>query len=284
MKGPAAATVKARRRGTIVIDWIARTAAATVVMFACATGVAGAALVSETVTYTVGDREFTGYLVYDDARAGPRPGVIVVHEWWGHDVYARARADMLAAEGYTAIALDMYGTGRLADHPKDAGAFAKEAMQTKGAMQARFGAAYDLLKGHRTVDGSKTAAIGYCFGGNVVLDMARAGVDLDAVAAFHASLTTTIQARPGGVKAKVRVFNGADDPFIKPEKLQAFRAGMEQAGADYEYVAYPGVVHSFTSPQATARGEALGLPLKYDSAADEDSWARTLRLFREVFR
>jgi dienelactone hydrolase len=243
---------------------------------------AEAGLKSETVTYQAGDQELTGYLVYDDAHTGKRPGVIVVHEWWGHDTYARTRADMLAAEGYTAFALDMYGSGRLADHPKDAGAMATEVVATKGLMQKRFLAALELLKKHPTVDASKVAAIGYCFGGNVILDMARAGIDLKAVAAFHASLTETIPAEPGKVKAVVRVFNGADDPFIKPEKLDALKKGMEIAGADFEYVAYPGVVHSFTSPSATERGERLKLPLKYDAEADADSWQRTMTLFEEV--
>ena len=249
-----------------------------------ARGAAGAAIKSEKVTYTVDGREFTGHLSYDDSRVGKRPGVIVVHEWWGHDAYARRRADMLAAEGYTALALDMYGTGRLASHPKDAKTFAVEVIKTKGAMHARFRAAYQLLKGHRTVDGAKTAAIGYCFGGNVVVDMARAGVDIDGVVGFPARLTATLQATPGGVRAKVKIFNGADDPFIKPAKLAAVKAEMKAAGADFEYVAYPGVVHSFTSPAATARGEKLKLPLKYDLKADHDSWGRTLVFFQQIFK
>ena len=267
-----------------MFSWITRAVLGTIVVLGLSIGNADAALKSEKVTYKVGDRELAGHLVYDDAITGPRPGVIVVHEWWGHDAYARRRADMLAAEGYTAFALDMYGTGKLADHPKDAGAFAKEVYKTKGAMHARFNAAYKLLKQHKMVDASKTAAIGYCFGANVILDMARAGVDLKGVAAFHASLTQSIEAKPGGVKAKVRVFNGADDPFIKPGKLKVLKEGMKAAGADFKYVAYPGVVHSFTSPMATERGRKLKLPLKYDAKADGDSWLQTMYFFREIFK
>lgn len=263
---------------------IAKVALGAIVVIGLNCGGVDAAIKSEKVTYKVGERELTGHLVYDDARTGKRPGVIVVHEWWGHDAYARSRADMLAAEGYTAFALDMYGTGRLADHPKDAGAFAGEVVKNKGVMHARFRAAYDLLKQHKTVDASKTAAIGYCFGGNVVLDMARAGVDLDGVVGFHASMTQTIEAKPGGVKAKVRVFNGADDPFVKPEKLKVFKEGMKAAGADFKYVAYPGVVHSFTSPGATERGKKFKLPLKYDAKADQDSWGQTLDFFQQIFK
>lgn len=240
-----------------------------------------AELKSETVTYTVGDRELTGYVVYDSAISGKRPGVIVVHEWWGHDEYARTRADKLAKEGYTAFALDMYGTGRLASHPKDAKGFMMEVLQNKDLMHARFKAGLDILKSHKTVDSSKTGAIGYCFGGNVVLDMARAGVDLDVVAAFHASLGATIPATPNSIKAQVKVFNGADDPFIKSENLTELLNGMEVGGADFEYVSYPGVLHSFTSMAATAKGEELGLPLKYDAQADKDSWARTLAMLDE---
>lgn len=242
-----------------------------------------AELKTETLTYQVGDQELTGYMVYDDSISGKRPGVLVVHEWWGHDEYARTRADLLARNGYTAFALDMYGTGRLADHPKDAGAMAKEVLSSKGLMQKRFLAALEILKGHESVDATQTAAIGYCFGGNVVLDMARAGVDLEAVVAFHASLTATIPAEPGSVTAKVRVFNGADDPFIKPEDLEYLIESMKIGGADFKYIAYPGVVHSFTSPKATERGEKLNLPLKYDALADADSWIQTLRLFDMTF-
>lgn len=246
-------------------------------------GASEAGLKSEKVTYTVNGQELTGYLVFDDAVSGKRPGVIVVHEWWGHDAFARSQADKLATEGYTAFALDMYGTGKLADHPKDASAMMKEVISNEGRMQARFNAALDIIKAHETVDASKTAAIGYCFGGNVILNMARAGADLDAVAAFHASLSGAVPKDAMNVKAKVRVFNGADDPFIKPENLEAFNASMKAAGANYEYVAYPGVVHSFTNPAATAKGEKLGLPLKYDAKADADSWAQTLKLFKNTF-
>lgn len=243
-----------------------------------------AELKKETVTYKVGDRELTGYVVYDDAISGKRPGVIVVHEWWGHDEYARTRADKLAKEGYTAFALDMYGTGRLASHPKDAKGFMLEVLQNKDIMHSRFKAGLEILKGHETVDSSKTGALGYCFGGNVVLDMARSGIDITAVAAFHASLGATIPATPNSVKAKVKVFNGADDPFIKAENVTELLNGMEVGGADFEYVSYPGVLHSFTSMGATARGQQLSLPLKYDAKADEDSWSRTLAMLESSLK
>ncbi len=266
------------------MQFIKTTAVAALLVAGFACGGADAAVKGEKVTYSVGGKEFTGYLAYDDALGGKRPGVVVVHEWWGHDAYARKRAELLAANGYTAIALDMYGTGKHAEHPKDAKSFMMEALKSADQMQARFRAAYDLLKGHNTVDATKTAAIGYCFGGKVVLDMARMGVDLKGVASFHGNLTPSVKAERGVIKAKVRAFSGADDKFIKPEQISAFRAEMARAGADYEFVNYPGAVHSFTNPGATARGKKFGMPLAYNAQADGDSWRRTMAFFEEIFR
>jgi len=240
-------------------------------------------VVGEEISYEIGDTTFNGYIATDDTTEGKRPGVIVVHEWWGNNDYTRERANMLAELGYTAIALDMYGDGKVADHPDDAGKFASEVSSNMEAAEARFRAAMDLLKQQPNVDGERIAAIGYCFGGGVVLEMARRGVDLDAVASFHGSLGTANPAKPGEVKARVAVFNGADDPFVKPEQIEAFKTEMDGAKVDYIFVNYPGVIHSFTNTGATANGEKFGLPLKYDAEADKDSWARMQELFDEVF-
>ncbi len=242
---------------------------------------AQSAVVSEEVTYTVGDTVFNGYIATDDAIEGKRPGVIVVHEWWGNNDYTRKRADMLAELGYTAIALDMYGDGKVADHPDDAGKFAGEVRKNMAEAEARFRAAMDLLKQQSSVDGEQVAAIGYCFGGGVVLEMARRGVELDAVASFHGSLGTSEPAQAGAVLARVAVFNGADDPFVKPEQIQAFEVEMDYANVEYMFVNYPGAVHSFTNPDAN--GEKFELPLKYNAAADNDSWAKMQEMFEEVF-
>jgi dienelactone hydrolase len=243
---------------------------------------AQAAIKTKEVVYKVGDAEFTGYLAYDDAVSGKRPGVLVVHEWWGHNAYARKRAEMLAELGYTALALDMYGTGKLAEHPKDAKALASVVREFSVA-QARFNKAHELLKNEPTVDASKTAAIGYCMGGSIVLNMARSGADLDGVVSFHGSLGNRVPAEPGNVKAKIRVYNGAADPFVKPEHLAAFEAELKAAGADYEIKNYDGVKHSFTNPDADVYGPKFKLPLAYDKAADEDSWAGTQAFFKEIF-
>ena len=245
---------------------------------------ANAAMKTQTVAYTVGNEKFTGYLAYDDAYSGKRPGIIVVHEWWGHDAYARKRAEMLAKLGYTAFALDMYGTGKLASHPKDAKSFMMAATKSVGQIKSRFLAAYDLLKKQNTVDKSKLAAIGYCFGGNVAVNMALAGVDLNAAVAYHSTLTQWVKKPPRDLKMKIRVFNGADDPFLQKTTLGSFDAVMKASGADYKHIYYPSVVHSFTNPGATEKGKKFNLPLAYDAKADEDSWKQTLELFREVFK
>lgn len=242
-----------------------------------------AAVVGEEVTYQAGDTVLNGYIATDDAIDGKRPGVIVVHEWWGNDDYTRKRADMLAELGYTAIALDMYGDGKVADHPDDAGKFSGEVRENMGAAEARFRAAMELLQQQPSVDGEQIAAIGYCFGGGVVLEMARRGVELDAVASFHGSLGTSEPAQAGSVQSRIAVFNGADDPFVKPEQIEAFETEMNNANVDYVFVNYPGVVHSFTNPDADANGEKFGLPLKYDAKADRDSWAKMQEMFKEVF-
>lgn len=250
------------------------------VMFAVA---AQAEVVGEEVSYRAGGTELKGYLAYDDAVSGKRPGVLVVHEWWGHNEYARIRAEMLAAEGYTALAVDMYGDGKQAGHPDDAGKFAAEVRSNMPQAEARFRAAMKLLKRHRTVDADAIAAIGYCFGGGIVLEMARRGLDLDGVASFHGSLGTANPAQQGEVEAKVLVMNGADDPFVKAEQIAAFKREMTAAGVDYRFINYPGAKHSFTNPQADRFGKEFGLPLAYNEQADKQSWAELMKFFDGLF-
>ncbi len=184
------------------------------------------------VQYKVGDQVFKGYIAYDDAVKGKRPGVLVVHEWWGHNEYARKRARMLAELGYTALALDMYGEGTQAHHPEDAGKLAGEVRNNMEKAKARFVAAEDFLKNQPTVDVRRLAAIGYCFGGTVVLQMARSGLDLKGVASFHGSLSTSSPAIRDTVKAKVLVANGAADPSINLDEITVFKKEMDSAGVD----------------------------------------------------
>lgn len=237
----------------------------------------------EEVTYEAGGVQLTGYLAYDAAQQGARPGVLVVHEWWGHNDYARRRARMLAEMGYTALALDMYGDGKVAEHPEDAQKFAMEVMGHKDVGVERFRAARSLLEAHPTTDPTRTAAIGYCFGGAVVLHMARIGEDLAGVASFHGDLSTQSPAEPGAVKTRILVLHGAEDPFGPPETVEAFKQEMDAAGADLKLIAYPGAVHSFTNPDATALGERFDMPLAYNQEADRQSWAELERFLGEVF-
>lgn len=242
-----------------------------------------AAVKGEPVEYKAGDTVLKGYIAYDDAIQGKRPGVIVVHEWWGHNEYARKRADMLAALGYTAIAVDMYGDGKQAAHPEDAGKFSGEVRKNLPLAKARFDAARRLLAKHATVDAKQIAAIGYCFGGAIVLEMARQDEDLKGVASFHGSLDTSNPAAAGKVKARVLVMTGADDPFIPAEKVEAFRKEMTAARANYSVIAYPGAKHSFTNPDADKYGKQFNLPLVYNAEADTQSWTEMQKFLKEIF-
>ena len=232
------------------------------------------------VEYRQGGTVLKGFIAWDDATPGKRPGVLVVHEWWGLNEHARNQARRLAEAGYVGFALDMYGAGKVTTHPQEAQAFATEATKDPAVVAARFNAALDLLKRDPRVDPARIAAIGYCFGGGVVLGMARSGADLAVVVSFHGSLGTKTPAQPGKVKARVLVLAGGADPFVPPEQVEAFRKEMQAAGARLEIVTYPGAKHGFTNPDAAT----YGMPqLAYDAAADRESWAAMLKLFHEVF-
>jgi len=234
------------------------------------------------VTYASDSTNLKGYIAYDENKKGKRPGILIVHEWWGHNDYVRERADMLAELGYTAIAVDMYGDGKQANHPDDAGKFAMSVMGNLPEATARFDAAIKLLQEHESVDKEKLAAIGYCFGGSVALTMANSGADLDAVAAFHSGVALPVMPNKD-LKARVLVCNGADDPFVAPESITTFKTAMDSIGAKYEYIAYPGVTHSYTSKEADANGEKFNLPLAYNADADQKAWTSLKALLKDVF-
>jgi dienelactone hydrolase len=242
-----------------------------------------AAVVSEEVAYSDGETTMKGYLAWDDAIIGPRPGVLVVHEWWGHNGYARRRAEMLAAAGYTALAVDMYGEGKTADHPSDAGAFSGAVRRNMPVAQQRFAAALQTLQQHPSVKGDAVAAIGYCFGGSVVLEMARQGQPLRGVASFHGALTTTQPAVAGKVSSQVIVFTGGADPMIPPSQIAAFEQEMANASVVSEVVIYPNAKHSFTNPAADEFAQRFNMPVGYDVIADRDSWGRLETFLRQIF-
>ena len=235
------------------------------------------------VTYSADSTQMKGYIAYDKNIKSKRPGIIVVHEWWGHNEYTRERADMLAELGSPAIAMDMYGDGKQASHPEDASKFSSMVMKNIDMAKARFDAALDLLKNHPSVNSKDIAAIGYCFGGSVVLTMANAGEDIDAVAAFHSGVQLPIMPNDK-LKAKILVANGADDPFVSAESVTNFKSAMDSIHADYEYVAYEGAKHAYTSKGASALGEKFNLPLEYNAAADEKSWEALKTLLTETFK
>ena len=252
-------------------------------LFCLAVPAAQAAVQGKEVNYQANGTTLKGYLAYDDAIKGKRPAVLVVHEWWGHNSYARKRADMLAGLGYTALAVDMYGDGKQANHPDEAGKFAAEVSKNMPLAKARFEAGMQLLRKQKTVDAKRIAAIGYCFGGGVVLNMARIGANLKGVASFHGSLGTDNPAQPGKVKARIISFTGESDRMISADTVAAFKKEMESAGADFKVVTYPGVKHSFTNPDADELGRKFDLPLAYNAAADKDSWQQTTVFLREIF-
>lgn len=244
---------------------------------------ARAEIKTEEVSYTADGTTLRGFLAYDPEVPPPQPGILVVHEWWGHNAYARKRAEMLAELGYTALAVDMYGEGKKAEHPKEAGAFAKAVMSDPATAEKRFRAAMKFLQEQPTVDPDRIAAIGYCFGGAVVLNMARLGVDgLDAVASFHGSLASPIKAEPP-IQARILVCHGAADEFIPDEQVEAFKAEMKAADADLTFEAYPGAKHSFTNPDADQFAEEFGLAVAYDGDADSSSWDALKKFLSETW-
>lgn len=242
-----------------------------------------AALVEQQIDYRENNTILKGFVVYDDSLQGKRPGVLVVHEWWGHNEYTRERARMLAKLGYVALAVDMYGDGRQASHPDEAQKFSREIATNMALGKARFLAAMAQLKKHRATDAEKIAAIGYCFGGAVVIQMAREEVDLDGVVSFHGSLSTSNPAKPGAIKASILVAHGGADPFIPGDQLLGFIEEMNQAGADYQLEIYGGAKHSFTNPDADKFGARFNLPLRYDPQADKASWEEMQRFFNRIF-
>ena len=239
-----------------------------------------AAVVGKDVSYQAGDTVMKGFLAFDDAVKGKRAGVLVVPEWWGANDYARKRARMLAGEGYVALVVDMYGNGQVADNPKDASALSGVLNKNPPLALSRFQAAEKFLDRQPNVKQGELAALGYCFGGGVVLNMARAGEPLKAVATFHGILATDVAAKPGDIKAKLRIFHGEADPFVPPDQVEAFTTEMAHAQVDYVLVSYPGVKHTFTNREADSYAAQFGLPLKYDNEADKDSWKRTLEFLK----
>lgn len=240
---------------------------------------------SKEISYTSDGIEMTGYLAWDAARTGPRPGVIVVHEWWGRNDYPKKRAEMLAELGYAGFALDLYGGATTAANPDEAGGLMNGLLEDLPGLRARFNAALACLREQDIVDAGQVAAIGYCLGGGVVLHMARYGADLKAVGSFHGSLGLGVAAEGEGeaVAARLVAYHAEGDPFVPNEQLEALVADLDAANASYQVIQLPGALHGFSNPMATTNGEKYGLPLAYNELADEASWAHLQMELKHVF-
>jgi dienelactone hydrolase len=240
---------------------------------------------TQELTYSADGVDMNGYVAWDDSLDGERPGVLIVHEWWGQNDYVQKRADQLAALGYTAMAVDMYGEGQTADNPDDAGALMNGLLGDLSMVRSRFDAALKTLRAHQTVDATRMAAIGYCMGGGIVLHMARYGADLSAVASFHGSLPLGVapEGEGGDVTARIAVYHGEDDVFVPDEAVSAFQSEMHSTGADCLFITIPGAVHAFTNPAATAKGEKFGIPLRYNELADRCSWDHMQLFLQSAF-
>lgn len=242
---------------------------------------AHAKIVTRTVEYHDGGTTMEGYLAYDDAVQGKRPGVLVVHEWWGLNAYAKRRAEELAGLGYLAFAADIYGKGVRATTAAEAGQLAGGYLKDRALLRRRVNAAFDVLKGQELVDPRKLGAIGYCFGGAAVLELARSGAPVAGVVSFHGLLSTPTPDDAKNIKGKVLVLAGADDPYVPPAQVQAFWDEMKKAGVDYQVVLYGGAVHTFTNPEA---GNDPSKGAAYNERADKRSWQAMKDFFTEVFR
>jgi dienelactone hydrolase len=250
---------------------------------ACAIATSAVAEVrTKEIEYQQGDTVLQGFLAWDDAAKGKRPGVLIVHEWWGHNQHAREQARRLARAGYVGFALDMFGKGKVTTHPDDAKKFIAEATKEPAVIGARFDAALAELKKEPQVDPEQIAVFGYCFGGGVALNMARAGRDLDAVVTFHAPLQPAGgPAESGKVKPAILVQTGGSDPMVPKAKVQEFEKEMKNAGVNVKVITYPNAKHAFTNPDADKAGMA---PLAYDKEADRKSFEAAVAFLKQVFK
>lgn len=254
------------------------------VLLACLCGLAAAqepSVKSKTLEYREGDTVCEGYLAWPDGVKGKVPGVLVVHEWMGLNDYSKKRADQLASMGYVALAADIYGKGVRAKDTKEAAELAGKYRGDRKLLRARVRAALDALRAQESVDGARCAAIGYCFGGSTVLELARSGADVVGVVSFHGGLKTDMPAEKGKVKAKVLALHGADDPYVPPDEVAAFEKEMREAGVDWQLTAYGGAVHSFTNREA---GSDVSKGAAYNEAADRRSWEAMKVFFAEVLK
>ncbi|MDP1623456.1 MAG: dienelactone hydrolase family protein [Bacteroidales bacterium] len=240
------------------------------------------AIKEEIVTYKAGDITLNGFVAWDENIKGKRPVVLVVHEWWGLNDYAKMRARKLAELGYFAMAVDMYGNGKTAADPKQAQEFASPFYQDPGLAKMRLDAAIKKVKEYPQADPGMIAAIGYCFGGSVVLNSAKLGADLVGVVSFHGGLAGT-PADKKLLKAEILVCHGGNDKFVSQEDVDTFKQQLDSIGAEYTFNTYPNATHAFTNPDATKTGKEFNMPIEYNAEADRDSWNDMKDFLRRIF-
>jgi len=244
---------------------------------------APAKLIESTANYSADSTTMNGYVVYSDSIEGKRPAILVVHEWWGQNDYTRERAKQLAQLGYIAMAVDMYGNGKTAENPEQAMKLAGPFYNNLQLAKTRLDAALQKLKTYPQTDTSKIAAIGYCYGGFIVLNAARLGEPLKAVVSFHGNLGG---AKPDKnlLKADVLVCQGDADSLAPPSEAVKFKKQMDSVGAPYTFRSYPNAMHAFTNPAATEMGKKFGLAIGYNEDADKNSWKDMKEFLERIFK
>jgi dienelactone hydrolase len=240
-------------------------------------------LKEESITYKIDSLNMNSFLVYDENKEGKRPAILVVHEWWGLNDYAKSRARQLAELGYVAIAVDMYGNGQMGNDPAAAEKLAMPYYMNPQMAKDHFDAALNKLKENPNIDLTKIAAIGYCFGGSVVLGVAKMGDDLKGVVSFHGGLAGMPPVKDQ-LKADVLVCHGAADSFVQQPEVDLFKKQMDSVGAKYSFKVYADATHSFTNPQATEWGQKFKLPISYNAAADTASWTDMKNFLDRIFK
>lgn len=247
--------------------------------FFCSTSFVLASLKTQLIEYKSGDSVMEGYLAYDDQYTGKRPAILVVHEWKGLNEYAKMRADMLAGLGYVAFAADIYGKGIRSRTDEEARAESNIYKNNRALFRNRVNAGLEILKSQPNVDSSRLGAVGYCFGGTAVLELARSGADIKGVVSFHGGLSSPTPQDAKNIKAEILVLHGADDPTVSPEELAGFEKEMDSAKVKYQLIKYPGAVHGFTNPANKGDNPAV----KYNADADQKSWKTMKTFFNRLF-
>lgn len=239
-------------------------------------------IIEQPIAYTADGITMNGFIIYDSNMQGKAPGVLVVHEWWGLNDYARSRARQLASLGYVAMAVDMFGGGQQANNPEMAQSLAEPFYNNPYLAYSRLQAAINTLKDVPVVNDDELAAIGYCYGGFVVLNAAKAGADLEGVVSFHGGLGG-LPVKKDSLQAEILVLHGGNDPFVPEAEVTTFKSQMDSAGVAYTFKEYDGATHAFTNPDATAMGKKFQLPIAYNESADKRAWQEMKDFLNRIF-